>query len=109
MFRIRLRSLVAFLAVAATLAFVAIEADAAPKMNAGSRGSRTFQAPPPTATAPSAARPIERTMTQPVQPGAASTARPGAPAAPASGGFFNRPGLLGGLAAGFLGAGLFGM
>jgi hypothetical protein len=37
------------------------------------------------------------------QPGAASTT----PAAP--GGFFNRPGLLCGLAAGFLGAGLFGM
>jgi predicted lipid-binding transport protein (Tim44 family) len=40
------------------------------------------------------------------QPSAA--ARPGA-AAPAAGGFFNRPGLLGGLAAGFLGAGLLGM
>ena len=107
MFRIRLRSLVAFLAVAATLAFVAIEADAAPKINAGSRGSRTFSAPPPTATAPNAARPIERTMTQPGQPGAASVARPATPAAP--GGFLNRPGLLGGLAAGFLGAGLIGM
>lgn len=107
MFRIRLRSLVAFLAVAATLAFVAIEADAAPKINAGSRGSRTFSAPPPTATAPNAASPIERTMTQPGQPGAASAARPATPAAP--GGFFNRPGLLGGLAAGFLGAGLIGM
>ena len=107
MFRIRLRSLVAFLAVAATLAFVAIEADAAPKINAGSRGSRTFSAPPPTATAPNAARPIERTMTQPGQPGAASVARPATPAAP--GGFLNRPGLLGGLAAGFLGAGLFGV
>ena len=107
MSRIRLRPLVAFLAFAAAL--LVVEADAAPKMNAGSRGDRTFQAPPPTATAPNAARPIERTMTQPVQPGATSTARPGAPAAPASGGFFNRPGLLGGLAAGFLGAGLFGM
>jgi predicted lipid-binding transport protein (Tim44 family) len=86
---------------------VAVEADAAPKINAGSRGDRTFQAPPPTATAPNAARPIERTMTQPVQPGTASAARPATPAAP--GGFFSRPGLLGGLAAGFLGAGLFGM
>jgi predicted lipid-binding transport protein (Tim44 family) len=107
MFRIRPHSLVAFLAVAATLAFVAVEATAAPKINAGSRGSQTFTAPPPTATAPNAARPIERSMTQPGQPGAASVARPATPAAP--GGFFNRPGLLGGLAAGFLGAGLFGM
>ena len=107
MSRTRLRPLAVFLAFAVALAFVAVEADAAPKINAGSRGDRTFRAPPPTATAPNAARPIERTMTQPVQPGAASAARPATPAAP--GGFFNRPGLLGGLAAGFLGAGLFGM
>src|SRR5438105_13231802 len=107
MFRIRLRPLVAFVAVAVTLAFVAIEANAAPRLNAGSRGSRTFSAPPPTATAPNSARPIERSMTQPPQPGAAPVARPATPAAP--GGFFNRPGLLGGFAAGFLGAGLLGM
>jgi len=103
----RLRTLVQLAAVAATLAFVAGDADAAPRFNAGSRGSRTFIAPPPTATAPNAARPIERSMTQPDQPGASPAPRPGAP--PATGGFFNRPGLLGGLAAGFLGAGLFGM
>src|SRR5207248_655224 len=103
----RLRTLVQLAAVAVTLAFVAGDADAAPRFNAGSRGSRTFVAPPPTATAPNAARPIERSMTQPAQPGASSAVRPAAPAAP--GGFFNRPGLLGGLAAGFLGAGLFGM
>ena len=107
MFHTRLRPLVGFLAVATTLAFVAVEAGAAPKINGGSRGSKTFSAPPSTATAPNAARPIERTMTQPVQPGATSAARPATPAAP--GGFFSRPGLLGGLAAGFLGAGLFGM
>jgi predicted lipid-binding transport protein (Tim44 family) len=51
-------------------------------------------------------------MTQPGQPGTvgspAAAARP-APAPAPAGGFFNRPGLLGGLAAGFLGAGLFGM
>jgi predicted lipid-binding transport protein (Tim44 family) len=103
----RLRTLVQLAAAAVTLAFVAGEADAAPRFNAGSRASRTFVAPPPTATAPNAARPIERSMTQPDQPGASSAVRPAAPAAP--GGFFNRPGLLGGLAAGFLGAGLFGM
>ncbi len=103
----RLHTLVVFLAIAATFSFVAVEVIAAPKMNAGSRGSQTNSTPPPTATAPNAARPIERTMTQPGQLGASSIARPAAPATP--GGFFNRPGLLGGLAAGFLGAGLFGM
>src|SRR5207253_226331 len=64
---------------------------------------RTFSAPAATQTAPSPASPIQRSVTQP--------ARPTTGAAPASspGGFFNRPGLLGGLAAGFLGAGLLGL
>jgi predicted lipid-binding transport protein (Tim44 family) len=107
MLRTSLRPWFALLAVAAMLAFVAVEATAAPRMNAGSRGSRTYSAPPSTATAPNAARPIERSMTTPGQPGASSVARPATPAA--TGGFFNRPGLLGGLAAGFLGAGLIGL
>ncbi|OJU30620.1 MAG: hypothetical protein BGN91_14860 [Nitrobacter sp. 62-13] len=66
----------------------------------GSRGSRTFSAPPVTNTAPNAARPFDRTMT-PGRPGAGTAATGG----------FNRPGMgmLGGLAAGFLGAGLLGM
>src|SRR4030088_2688790 len=70
----------------------------------GSRGGRTFSPPPSTSTAPGAAQPFNRTMTQPGSPGV------GAPAA-AGGGFFNRPGMgmLGGLAAGFLGPGLLGM
>ena len=103
-----LRPLTAILAVAVAVAFLAVEASAAPKMNAGSRGSRTYSAPPPTATTPNTARPIERSTTQPGQPGSATAARPGS-AAPTQGGLFNRPGLLGGLAAGFLGAGLFGL
>ena len=102
----RIRSAIALAAVALTLAF-AITADAAPRFNAGSRGSRTFSAPPPTATAPNAARPIERSMTTPSQPGS-TFARPGT-AAPATGGLFSGRGMLGGLAAGFLGAGLIGM
>src|SRR5207302_10869513 len=61
--------------------------------------TRTFSAPPSTSTAPGSAQPFNRTFTQ---PGA------GTPA-PTGGGFFNRPGMLGGLAAGFLGAGLLGM
>ena len=107
----RNRSLIAFLAVAATLAFVAVEAIAAPRMNAGSRGGRTYSAPPATQTSPNAARPIERSMTtpnRPAQPGAATPARPTTPATQ-PGGFFSRGGVLGGLAAGFLGAGLIGM
>jgi len=70
----------------------------------GSRGTRTFAPPPSTSTAPGGAQPFNRTFTQPGNPGI------GAPAA-AGGGFFNRSGrgLLGGLAAGFLGAGLLGM
>jgi predicted lipid-binding transport protein (Tim44 family) len=69
----------------------------------GSRGSRTYSAPPSTTTAPGTAQPFNRTMTQP----SPATAAPVA----AGGGFFNRPGMgmLGGLAAGFLGAGLLGM
>ena len=73
-------------------------------MSSGSRGARTFSAPPSTSTAPGTAQPFNRTITQPGSPGL------GAPAA-AGGGFFNGGGrgLLGGLAAGFLGAGLLGM
>ena len=71
-------------------------------VSSGSRGARTFSAPPSTSTAPGTAQPFNRTFTQPGSPGLG---------APAGGGFFNRPGmgLFGGLAAGFLGAGLLGM
>ncbi len=67
----------------------------------GSRGMRTFSAPPTTRTAPNTAAPIQRTMTQPGGAAAAGQAagRPG---------LFGG-GLFGGLAAGFIGAGLFGM
>jgi len=68
--------------------------------SSGSRGGRTFSAPPSTSTAPSTAQPFNRTITEPGRPGFGT-----------GGGFFNRPGmgLFGGLAAGFLGAGLLGM
>jgi predicted lipid-binding transport protein (Tim44 family) len=70
-------------------------------ISSGSRGARTFSAPPSTSTAPSAAQPFNRTASQPGSPGFGT----------AGGGFFNRPGMgmFGGLAAGFLGAGLLGM
>ncbi len=110
----RTRSLAKTLAVALSLALPVIltvgsaaDARVGGGGSSGSRGSRTYSAPPSTSTAPNAARPMDRTMTQPGSPGM------GAPAAGAAakGGFFNRPGMgmLGGLAAGFLGAGLLGM
>src|ERR1700694_1979846 len=37
--------------------------------SSGSRGARTFSAPPSTSTAPNAAQPFNRTMTQPGRPG----------------------------------------
>jgi predicted lipid-binding transport protein (Tim44 family) len=92
------------LALPLMLAISAADARVGGGGSSGSRGGRTFSAPPSTSTAPGAAQPFNRTMTQPGSPGV------GAPAA-AGGGFFNRPGMgmLGGLAAGFLGAGLLGM
>jgi predicted lipid-binding transport protein (Tim44 family) len=103
----RFRPLLALCAIAATLALTAVEADARSRVSAGSRGTRTFSAPPPTATTPNAAAPINRTMTQPGQPGNVGAAR--TPQTAPTGGFFNRPGFMGGLFAGLLGAGLIGM
>ena len=102
------RPLLALCALLAVLAFAVTDADARAGRGGsfGSRGSQTFSAPPSTATSPSA-RPIERSMTQPSQPGGAFAQRP--PVSSPVGGFLNRPGFLGGLFAGFLGAGLLGM
>jgi predicted lipid-binding transport protein (Tim44 family) len=85
-------------------AFVLVSADAQARVgggfSGGSRGTRTFSAPPATPTAPTAA-PIERSITQPgnAAPIGQTGIRPG---------LFGG-GLFGGLAAGFLGAGLFGL
>jgi predicted lipid-binding transport protein (Tim44 family) len=103
----RLRGAVQAIAVVLSVALPLISA--APPADArvgggfssGSRGTRTFSAPPSTSTAPRTAQPFNRTFTQPGSPGVGTT----------GGGFFNRPGggMLRGLAAGFLGAGLLGM
>jgi len=100
---IRHRWVIALAAIVCAVVLVAADANARAGggFSSGSRGMRTFSAPPTTSTAPNAAAPIQRSMTQ---PGAASTvgqagSRPG---------LFGG-GLFGGLAAGFLGAGLFGM
>jgi len=71
----------------------------------GSRGARTYSAPAATPTAPRAAQPVQRSTTQ---PSAATAGTAGAATQAARPGLFGG-GLLGGLAAGFIGAGLFGM
>jgi predicted lipid-binding transport protein (Tim44 family) len=95
------RAVAVVLALALPLIAAVSSADArvGGSSNSGSRGSRTFSAPPSTPTAPNAAQPFNRTTATPTTPGAST------------GGFFNRPGMgmFGGLAAGFLGAGLLGM
>src|SRR5215510_1542066 len=101
---IRHRVIIAIGAIVAALVLVAADANARAGggFSGGSRGARTFSAPPATQTAPNAAAPMQRTLTQPGSKtgtvGQAAT-RPG---------LFGG-GLLGGLAAGFLGAGLFGL
>src|SRR5262249_28983679 len=101
MTRLSFRKLMAAFSVTLALGMLVSTADArvGGGGSMGSRGSRTFSAPPPTRTAPSTATPMQRSVTQP-----SSQPRAGA----SSPGFFGG-GLLGGLAAGFIGAGLFGL
>jgi len=90
------------LALPVMLAASSVDARIGGGVSSGSRGARTFSAPPSTSTAPGTAQPFNRTTAEPGSPGLG---------APAGGGFFNRPGggMLRGLFAGFLGAGLLGM
>lgn len=76
----------------------------------GSRGSRTFQAPPPTRTAPAQTAPVERSMTPAPAPGATRQQQTGAQqaAGPQRPGMFGS-GLGGSLMRGILIGGLFGM
>lgn len=98
--KMRRKHTVLALAAALTIAAGGI-AEARPSGGSsfGSRGSRTYSAPPPTATAPSTARPMERTYTQP-----GPTMNPGMQAAAP-----RRSGFGTGLFAGLLGAGVLGM
>jgi predicted lipid-binding transport protein (Tim44 family) len=98
--------LAAFLLAVPTLAPSSADARAGGGgAGAGSRGSRTYQAPPPTQTAPSAA-PIERSAT-PTPPASRPTTK--AQTAAPTGGFMSRNPFFSGLMGGMLGAGLFGM
>ncbi|RVT96162.1 Tim44 domain-containing protein [Rhodovarius crocodyli] len=101
------------IAAAALLALAPALADARPGggSSSGSRGSRTFMAPPSTNTAPRTAPTFDRTQQTPTRPDMAPSAQrpmPGA-AQPARQGFFQRNPFMGGLMAGMLGAGIFGL
>jgi predicted lipid-binding transport protein (Tim44 family) len=111
MFRLAYRPLLALVATATALLLVVADADARPGRGGsfGSRGSQTYSAPPSTATSPGTTKPMERSMTQPGQSGGAVAQRPSTPTPAPAGGLFGRPGFMGGLFAGFLGAGLLGM
>ncbi len=106
--------LMALLALSVAVLPALAEARAGRGSSMGSRGARTYQAPPATQTAP-AAKPMERSATQPnaANPGAAqpATAASGA-GAQAQPSFFQRnpfaSGLLGGLVGAGIGSMLFG-
>lgn len=99
-----MKAAIAALAVATGAGLMAGEADARPGkgFSYGSRGSRTYSTPSATPTAPGAAQPMQKSMTQNGQPAAAQAARPNvAQAAPARSSMFRNL-FLGGL----IGAGL---
>ena len=94
------------IALAASLALVAGDADARGGRGGGvgSRGDRTHTAPPSTSTAPGAAKPIEKSFTQ---PGKSSTTVAGAQSATGAASTASRfGGLKGILLGGLIGAGL---
>jgi predicted lipid-binding transport protein (Tim44 family) len=101
----RLRTVLAG-ALAAALVLAVSQADARPGFGGsfGSRGTKTFSTPPVTKTAPTQAAPVERSITQPARP-SAGVVQP----ALANRSWFNRPGFMGGLLTGLLGAGLIGL
>ncbi len=97
--------LAALLALAMAAAPVAALARAGDSSSMGSRGSRTYAAPPPTRTAPYAA-PIERSLTAP----GGGTSRGGMSGGMMGGyGSGMRPSFMSGLFGGLIGAGLAGM
>lgn len=106
------RGLFAVAALGIAVSFVAVDMAEARRASGGfgSRGTRTFAAPPATSTTPGQAAPINRSMTpntNQATPGAAQPARPTAQAPQQSRGMFG--GMMGGLMGGLLMGGLFGM
>lgn len=105
--------LTAFLSIGLIAGPLALHADARPGQGGsmGSRGSRTWSAPPPTRTAPYSATPMERSITPRTAPSpnyGPQTAPFTRPAAPFAQSGVRHP-FLTGFAGGFLGAGLFGL
>ncbi|WP_091741997.1 TIM44-like domain-containing protein [Phenylobacterium immobile] len=86
-------------------------ADARRAGSFGSRGARTYQAPPPTRTAPDQTAPVQRSMTAPpskaAQPGQPTPAAGAQAQAPRRGGFLG--GMGGGILGGLVAGGLIGM
>jgi len=95
--------LVGFAALGLALSPVTADARAGDGGSFGSRGGRTYSAPPATSTSPYAA-PMQRSMTQPAAPSY------GAPSAPVYGRpAFGGGGFMSGLMGGLIGAGIGGM
>jgi len=99
---------------AAALALAPVLAEARPGggSSAGSRGSRTYSAPPSTQTSPGTTRQWDRTMepSRPATPGYGQQAtRPPIGQPNPAGGFFSRSPFMAGLMGGLIGAGLAGM
>lgn len=108
----RFKGLFAVAALGIAVSFVAVDMAEARRASGGfgSRGTRTYSAPPSTSTAPGQTAPINRSMTpntNQAAPSAAQPARPGAQAPQQSRGLFG--GMMGGLMGGLLMGGLFGM
>jgi predicted lipid-binding transport protein (Tim44 family) len=100
----------AFAVVTLALAPALAEARPGGSSSSGSRGSRTYTAPPSTQTAPGTATPFQRTETAPARPTPGVTQPAAArPATAAPGGFLSRNPMMAGLMGGLLGAGLFGL
>lgn len=97
----------AVLLVGATIVPEDADARAGRSGSMGSRGARTFDAAPPTATSPGAQQ-MQRSATQPGQPGGMQNNAAARQAQAPSRGFFGG-GLGAGLMGGLLGAGLFGL
>ena len=98
---------------AAALALAPALADARPGGGAssGSRGSRTYSAPPSTSTSPGQARQMDRTATEPTRGGAMAQQGQRTPIGQPNpaGGFFSRSPFMAGLMGGLIGVGLGGL
>lgn len=100
----KFRSISAIAMALATFIMVATPADARRGGSFGSRGSRTYMAPPSTMTAPRQAAPVQRSMAEKPSSAQAAAARPGQSNA------MNKPGgMAKGLIGGLIAGGLIGM